>query len=255
MLVRELANGKAHIGMAMCSDEHDDVPWAIRRLLLRVPAPELVPTPQFLRPPTCTCTPACEGFALNVQDFGVSMGTPVGEAENIAYVSLGLKFISYATIAHLCNNLPNDGRKRMCHKKPRLEGMSFTSGAYSLGGLVGVRGNSRKYPWTSLLLTTIVRSVCPTAHFSSTVLIRNIKADMHVDKNNDASSFNTAVPCSTFSGGEIWIQDGYGEEPFDNRAGAPLGTRLPIVKPCVHFNAHMPHGTCAWQGDRIVYYE
>ena len=87
------------------------------------------------------------------------------------------------TIADLCNNLPNDGRKRMCHKKPRLEGMSFTSGAYSLGGLVGVRGNSRKYPWTSLLPTTIVRSVCPTAHFSSTVLIRNIKFDMHVDKN------------------------------------------------------------------------
>ena len=133
--------------------------------------------------------------------------------------------------------------------RPPLDGSHLPGGAAGGGRMPPLCWSCRHAPSTP---ATAPRCPSVTCWWSRCSCRPGPQSSRCKKVNTAASSFNTAVPCSTFSCGEIWIQDGHGEEPFDNRAGAPLGTRLPIVKPCVHFNAHMPHCTCAWQGDRIV---
>ncbi|CAE7874060.1 unnamed protein product, partial [Symbiodinium necroappetens] len=83
--------------------------------------------------------------------------------------------------------------------------MVFSSGAYYHAGSVGIRSNTRKYPWTSALLAHMVRA-CTHTNFSTVSLLHNVNMAAHVDKYNQPGSPNVLVPLSPFRRGNFGLE-------------------------------------------------
>ncbi|OLQ13860.1 hypothetical protein AK812_SmicGene2105 [Symbiodinium microadriaticum] len=86
-------------------------------------------------------------------------------------------YIPMSVFPWLAEKLPSELLRASALTRRGAPTMVFSSGAYCHAGSVGIRTNTRKYPWTSALLT-------------------------HVDKYNQPSSSNVLVPLSPFRRGE-----------------------------------------------------
>ncbi|CAE7583604.1 unnamed protein product [Symbiodinium sp. CCMP2592] len=68
------------------------------------------------------------------------------------------------------------------------------------------------FPWVSLLVCKYVRS-CTAVPFTSFVLQRNTSMRAHRDLNNAHDSVNVVLPCSSFTGGGLWLRSPNGDGP------------------------------------------
>ena len=62
--------------------------------------------------------------------------------------------------------------------------------------------------------------------------------------------WNTLIPITIFCGGEVFVQDGRGQDrllPYE-----VTGTKIPVVAPFVSVDGSLPHATCGWRGNRVV---
>ena len=115
----------------------------------------------------------------------------------------------------------------------------------TLGLLVLIRTNTRKYPWTSALLAHRVRA-CTHTNFSTVSLLHNV----HVDKYNQPGSSNVLVPLSPFRRGELWLLEEQG--PDLSPKGQHQGRNHPVRLPSLEFDPFTKHATCPWKDDRLV---
>ena len=129
--------------------------------------------------------------------------------------------------------------------------VSWSSGAYVQGSLIGLRHHCTSHPLCTKLLCKCVNSILPELEFTSVAIFQDLLARPHVDRNNALGYPNALIPCSVFQGGELWVASDHGPDPCPDSSCPTLGFRLPLDRPLV-FDPHQLHGTCPWQGTRLV---
>jgi hypothetical protein len=138
-------------------------------------------------------------------------------------------------------------------------------GLYSYGGTVGVSAKTSQHPWLTKLLIGALRAIAPDFPFSSIQLNYNYASRPHVDKNNLGTSFFVAL--GNFSGGELWVHDEDGQEPYtldgdeDVTAFYHVGRELngQVLDARDHwtvFDGNKLHYTKPFQGERysLIYF-
>ena len=132
-----------------------------------------------------------------------------------------------------------------------LHSISWSSGAYVQGSLIGLRHHCTSHPLCTKLLCKCVNSVLPELEFTSVALFQNLMAQPHADRNNALGYPNALIACSEFEGGELWVASDHGIDPCPDSSCKTLGFRLPLDRPLV-FDPRQLHGTCQWEGARLV---
>ena len=114
-----------------------------------------------------------------------------------------------------------------------LEGAkAFSIGAYSHGGIVGVRESTKLFPHVARFFCKAISVVSPSHLFSTITLHRQVHVSCHQDSQNYGVP-NLVVPLTFFEGGQIFVHDAQGP---DWHCGAP-GHLLDVqLRPWV-FNA------------------
>ncbi|CAE7802215.1 unnamed protein product [Symbiodinium necroappetens] len=146
------------------------------------------------------------------------------EVEQVCQRHLSDGYIPMSLFPWLTQKLPSELLRASALTRRGAPTLVFSSGAYYHAGSVGIRSNTRKYPWTSALLAHMVRA-CTRTNFSTVSLLRNVNMAAHVDKYSQPGSTNVLVPLSPFRRGELWLLEDNGLE-FD-----------PLTK----------HATCPWK--------
>ena len=87
----------------------------------------------------------------------------------------------------------------------KLRKCIFLAGAFSYGGMTGVKSNTRDHPWVARYLTAYL-SQYSRGLFAGVGLILNTDHELHRDLHNQWGIDNLILPVVT-SGGGLWIQD------------------------------------------------
>ena len=158
--------------------------------------------------------------------------------------------LSAKSLRHLFSLLPHE---------PPARGVgvgqsgSFTTGAYSFAGEVGLRRNSSSFPKSSALLARHVAALSPSFSFTSVALFRNLKTPCHRDENNYPGSFNLVAPLAPFQFGQIWYEDLGGSHELVVDGEKVFGNLLNVAERPVLLPASTSrHCTLDWVGDRLV---
>ena len=170
-------------------------------------------------------------------------------AERLAQHLLKAEFVSRADLVRLLRMLPGHRAPR---GEPGLHTKCFFTGLFAHGGVVGFRSAVGEYPLTTRVLCKFVRGLLPGLRFSSIGLMRNMRADAHVDSHNAEEEPNMLLGLTRFSGGGLWIA-GEGGTEFRSVKGRLVPGRIVNVgdRP-VLFDPHRPHCTEPWKGSRYV---
>ena len=132
------------------------------------------------------------GFSLTqaVQHLrGLELLTaPLHPAEEIAYRALLSGEATYSVLRDWIRNVPTSSlstrSNRVATESEPSEVKSFVAGAFVFGGVTGIHANTRQFPWSTRLLTCLVRTQVPGATFSSVTVNLNCHTRVHRDSNN-----------------------------------------------------------------------
>ena len=150
------------------------------------------------------------------------------------------------TILRLVSLLPSEVPAR---GEQGLDSHSFTTGAYSKNGQVGLRRFSWQFPQTTRALTCFVREHAPRdLCFGSVALFTNLASDYHIDVNNEPGCPNWISPISKFTDGAILVEDEDGTEVFTARGQRRRGKLLHVAMDSVLLDSHKLHRVLPWQG-------
>ena len=130
-----------------------------------------------------------------------------------------------------------------------LSPMSFTTGACARGPNVGITRNMKDFPRVTQVLAMIIQAIDPEHRFSSCTLSLNVGASAHRDSHNARGSSNLLIPCSTFQGGGLWLQNDKGSTKLE--PAGPFGSVMDVTSP-TRFNPFQQHATMPWHGNRLV---
>ena len=136
--------------------------------------------------------------------------------------------------------------------EPQQKVPYFACGAYSQGGLQGIRSECDNFPMSVRAITAFVRAQVPGHPFTTVALFQNTQTDVHVDSRN-APLPNAVIAVSEFKNGQVWVGDGEGPVVKTINGAQVPGSLLPVAEHPVIFDAfRFPHCTADWSGERIV---
>ena len=136
--------------------------------------------------------------------------------------------------------------------EPQQKVPYFACGAYSQGGLQGIRSECNNFPMSVRAITAFVRAQVPGHPFTTVALFQNTQTDVHVDSRN-APLPNAVIAVSEFKNGQVWVGDGEGPVVKTINGAQVPGSLLPVAEHPVIFDAfRFPHCTADWTGERIV---
>ena len=170
-------------------------------------------------------------------------------AERLASRLLGSQVVSGGDVLKLFRLLP---AQRAPRGTPTASTKSFFTGLFVHGGVLGLRSSSSEYPAATRLLCRAVREACPGLKFSTVEVLRNMRADAHVDAHNSGTEPNFIWGISRFKGGGLWIAAPEGQTAKQVKGKLLNGEVLDIRAHPVLFNPHIVHATEAWEGVRVV---
>ncbi|CAE7351316.1 unnamed protein product [Symbiodinium sp. CCMP2592] len=163
--------------------------------------------------------------------------------------SLDEGHVSAADVLRVFDGLPSDALKRGADA-PLPTSKSYATGAYVLGGNVGLKANASANPEALKVFARFVRQRAPGFKFSSINIFEDVRTERHRDQWN-ANLHNLAIALTEFSGGAIFVEHENGRDVSD--LNGARGSRLEVAKGPVRFNArHNWHYTEAWQGRRVL---
>ena len=166
-------------------------------------------------------------------------------AEKFAWTLLSGPRISASDLRTLFTLLPHEA-------SPRGEkGVSFGSGAYVHGGVVGLRANTKEFPLSTMCLSLWLRHVQPGFKFTSCMVLHECQAALHRDLQN-SPLVNIIVPLSSFSGGTLWVEgEGCEKQKFGGTdiEGGPVPWKDGAI---VLHAAERAHCVLPWSGTRTV---
>ena len=172
-------------------------------------------------------------------------------AELIATHCLSTGEANWADLLRIAQLLPQPRQSRFPQYAPvgELAPVSLTTGACARGPNVGITRNMKDYPRVTQVLAMLIQAIDPEHRFSSCTLSLNTGASAHRDSHNARSSSNLLIPCSTFEGGGIWLQNEGGSVQLE--PAGPLGSIMDVTSP-IRFSPLQQHATMPWHGDRLV---
>ena len=170
-------------------------------------------------------------------------------AERLASRLLGSQVVSGGDVLKLFRLLP---AQRAPRSKPTASAKSFFTGLFVHGGVLGLRSSSSEYPAATRLLCRAVTEACPGLKFSTVGVLRNMRADAHVDAHNSDTEPNFIWGISRFKGGGLWIAAPEGQTAKQVNGKLLKGEVLDIRAHPALFNPHIVHATEAWEGVRVV---
>ena len=166
--------------------------------------------------------------------------------------SLAASFLQQGvTEADVCALVPYLKSERPARGQGMPSEFSFTTGAYVHGSLVGLRTHASTFPNVTRCLCDLVKRRAPEIEFSSIALFKDLCTPPHRDLNNSSGFPSCLVPCSSFEGGELWIEDEEGSVACPDPAVATKGRLLSLTGPTL-FDPHLLHATAPWVGSRVV---
>ena len=177
---------------------------------------------------------------------------PGSDSEALAQGCLRMCYVRFTQLRRLFRQLPTKAHDRHVSECVNSGGepRSFTTGAFIHGGVAAVLNTTRHSVWTTRLLCSIIRSLCPDALFSNVFLHLNVPSSLHTDSHNHPSIDNTLVPLSIWSGGELWCETEDGTHRLQSEG--PTGILRELVMPYIKFNSRVKHAVLPWHGDRFV---
>ena len=121
----------------------------------------------------------------------------------------------------------------------------FACGAYSQGGLQGIRSECNSFPKSVQAITAFVRAQVPGHPFTTVAIFQNTQT-VHVDSRN-APLPNAVIAVSQFKNGQVWVGDGEGPVVRTINGTQVPGSLLPVAEHPVTFDAfRFPHCTESW---------
>ncbi|CAE7733672.1 unnamed protein product [Symbiodinium sp. CCMP2592] len=166
-----------------------------------------------------------------------------GPQSGKASSSLDEGHVSAADVLRVFDGLPSDDLKRGA-SAPLPTSKSYATGAYVLGGNVGLKANASTSPEALDIFARFVRQSVPGFKFSSINIFEDVRTERHRDQWN-ANLHNLAIALTEFSGGAIFVEHEDGRD-VSSLNGAQ-GSRLAVAAGPVRFNArHYWHYTEAW---------
>ena len=168
-------------------------------------------------------------------------------AELFAEQMLSIDDFSNDAISSLCELLPHEASSRQS-----ATGSAFGTGCWIQGSRWGLRRNNRLFPFVTRVLNAVVRQTASDHVWTSVVVFFNVQTAKHRDANNGPEP-NLLVPVGTFSGGQVFVLDGTGQDSavFD---GVEYKGRLldPFCQPCFLPARDFEHFTLPWAGHRVM---
>ena len=137
----------------------------------------------------------------------------------------------------------------------------WSAGAFVHGGILGLKKNTRKYPYTTRVVNQFIASKLPAGEnmdptWTTFSLFKNILTGPHSDSHNDAMKPSYLIPVSSFDDGGLWIEGKKdGEEVVVMKGMEGHVVDFPEVngeKGAIEFLPRRKHATMPWKGERLV---
>ncbi|CAE7571459.1 unnamed protein product, partial [Symbiodinium sp. KB8] len=175
---------------------------------------------------------------VSAKDAKVQIGSDQLEVEEMA-----------SEVLRIFDELPSDILRRgQNNASPAAK--SYATGAYVLGGNVGLKANASARPEVLRTLARFIRRCAPEFRFTSINVFEEVRTERHKDQWN-ANLHNLAIPITKFAGGAIFVEHAGGRDV--SRLNGERGTRLLVSNSPVAFNArHCWHYTEEWRGRRVI---
>ena len=184
---------------------------------------------------------------VSIAGLDVPSNHPV---ESLAFSAVAHGQISWHQLERMVQQLPCDRNLRWPQEQShQLAPRRFTCGAWNHGPHTGLTTTTRVFPWCTRVLAGVVSTWDSQLLFSTCTLSLNVAAAPHKDRFNHAQTVNLAMPCSSFRGGELFVEHSEGRSRLsqDGPSGHVLDLSLPVV-----FSPKALHATLPWSGTRLI---
>ena len=213
----------------------------------------------FMGAPSTPQRPSDLGSAVHVcPQINTEGKHPVLESERLAKECLTAGSFSYQNLHEVVELLPNVNPDRLTSseainggaKRPRS---GLMGGLWAHGGFHGVSKTVKKFPYTIKYVNAFTRERCDREHWTSFVVLKNVKTNLHKDNHNAPGSKTITVTFGDFQGGELWIeggQDGDRAIRKDLTGQWVKGVSVSTKHSPFLLDPKCQHGTQPWTGTR-----
>ena len=210
----------------------------------------------FMGAPSTPQRPSDLGSAVHVCPQVNTEGKhPVLESERLAKEYLTAGFFSYQNLQEVVELLPNvnPDRQRAINGGAKRPRSGLMGGLWAHGGFHGVSKTVKKFPYTIKYVNAFMRERCDREHWTSFVVLKNVKTNLHKDNHNAPGSKTITVTFGDFQGGELWIeggQDGDRAIRKDMTGQWVKGVSVSAKHSPFLLDPKCQHGTQPWTGTR-----
>ena len=148
------------------------------------------------------------------------LSEPERRAEELATSYLKAGIMSTGLVLQLFETLEEVQQlfSRAGRRKPKGKATSWATGAFTHGGVSGLRNGARRLPNVSRFLARFARDVMGATQFAAIATQRNGGGQAHCDFHNLPGSRNWLCPLTSFEGGGLWTQLEHGEDFNDDES-------------------------------------
>ena len=177
-------------------------------------------------------------------------------SESLAREKLRSKAFSFCDLFEVMSSLPlkPTKRHRCISGDPNVKIEHFLAGLYTHGSFTGVTRNTSAFPWVVKYVSAFGRTQVDES-WSSRILSKNVKSSIHSDSRNLADTKVITMTFGAFTGGELWIEDGEGDNNShptykEDAAKVRKGKLISTKEPPYGFDPKRKHCTEEWEGER-----
>ncbi|CAE7744641.1 unnamed protein product [Symbiodinium pilosum] len=139
-----------------------------------------------------------------------ALSEPERRAEELAESYLKAGIMGTTLVVQLFETLEEVQQlfTRASRRKPRGKATSWATGAFTHGGVSGLRDGARRLPNVTKFLAKFARELMKAEQFAAITIQRNGGGPAHRDFHNYPGSKNWLCPLTSFEGGGLWTQLG-----------------------------------------------
>ena len=136
------------------------------------------------------------------------LSEPERRAEELAQSYLDANIMGSTLVLQLFEALEEVQQlfTRAARRKPRGRATSWATGAFTHGGVSGLRDGAKRLPNVTRFLAKFAREFMGAEQFATVVIQRNGGGKVHRDSHNYPGSRNWLCPLTSFEGGGLWTQ-------------------------------------------------
>ena len=128
---------------------------------------------------------------------------PALECECLAKEYLDARSFSYQNLQEVVEMLPNVNldRQRAINGESKRPRSGLMAGLWAHGAFYGISKTVRKFPYTVKYINAFMQEKCGGQHWTSFVVLKNVKTNLHKDNHNEDGSKTITVTFGDFQDG------------------------------------------------------